>query len=49
MFNRWGQMIYQSSSYQNNWRAPGVPEGTYFFVLKLPDGKDYSGHVTLLR
>lgn len=49
VFNRWGQMIYQSSSYQNNWRAPGVPEGTYFFVLKLPDGKDYSGHVTLLR
>ncbi|HNK42800.1 MAG TPA: gliding motility-associated C-terminal domain-containing protein, partial [Flavobacteriales bacterium] len=49
VFNRWGQPIYESSSYKNNWRAPGVPEGTYFFVLKLPNGKDYSGHVTLLR
>jgi gliding motility-associated-like protein len=49
VFNRWGQAIYESTNYKNNWRAPDVAEGTYFFVLKLANGKDYSGHVTLLR
>ena len=49
VYNRWGQMIYESTNYKNNWRAPDVAEGTYFFVLKLANGKDYSGHVTLLR
>jgi gliding motility-associated-like protein len=49
VFNRWGQSVYESTNYKNNWRAPDVSEGTYFFVLKLANGKDYSGHVTLLR
>ncbi|HNK42490.1 MAG TPA: gliding motility-associated C-terminal domain-containing protein, partial [Flavobacteriales bacterium] len=49
VFNRWGQPIYEASSYKNTWRASGVPEGTYFYVLKLPNGKEYTGHVTLLR
>lgn len=49
VYNRWGQAIYESSSYKNTWRAPDVAEGTYYFVLKLENGKEYTGHVTLLR
>jgi len=49
VYNRWGQPVYEASSYRNNWRASGVPEGTYYYVLKLPNGKEYTGHVTLLR
>jgi gliding motility-associated-like protein len=49
VYNRWGQPIYETTSYRNNWRAPNVSEGTYFYVLKLPNGKEYTGHVTLLR
>ena len=49
VYNRWGQAIYESSSYKNTWRAPDVAEGTYYYVLKLENGKEYTGHVTLLR
>ncbi len=49
VYNRWGQPIYEATSYRNTWRAPDVAEGTYFYVLKLPNGKEYTGHVTLLR
>ena len=49
VYNRWGQSIYESSSYKNTWRAPDVSEGTYYYVLKLENGKEYTGHVTLLR
>jgi gliding motility-associated-like protein len=50
VFNRWGQEVYSSSNYKNTWK-PGkdIAEGTYFFVLKLIDGKEYTGNVTLLR
>lgn len=50
VFNRWGQEIYTANNYTNNWRASGVPDGTYFFVLKLnEDGREFTGHVTILR
>lgn len=49
VYNRWGKAVYETSSYKNTWRAPDVAEGTYFYVLKLPNGKEYTGHVTLLR
>jgi gliding motility-associated-like protein len=49
VYNRWGKEVFASSSYKNNWRAPDVAEGTYYYVLKLASGKEYTGHVTLLR
>jgi gliding motility-associated-like protein len=50
VFNRWGQVLFQSGNYKNNWRpSPDIPEGTYFFVLKLEDGRTFTGHVTILR
>ncbi|HEX2617602.1 MAG TPA: gliding motility-associated C-terminal domain-containing protein, partial [Flavobacteriales bacterium] len=49
VFNRWGQKIYENFHYQNNWNAPGVSEGTYFFVLRLEDQREWTGAVTLLR
>lgn len=49
VYNRWGQEIFTSTSYKNTWRAPDVAEGTYYYVLKLQGGKEYTGHVTLLR
>ena len=50
VYNRWGQLVYETNNYRNNWRATDVPEGTYFYVLKLPDeDREYTGHVTILR
>lgn len=49
VYSRWGNVVYENSSYRNTWNAKDVSEGTYFFVLRLADGREYSGHVTLLR
>lgn len=49
VYNRWGQPIFQATNYQNQWRALDVPDGTYYYVLHLGDGRDFAGHVTLLR
>ena len=49
VFNRWGQEIFTSTNYKNTWKAKDVPDGTYFYILKLYTGKEYTGNVTLLR
>jgi len=49
IFNRWGNVVFESANYRNNWRANDVPDGTYYYILVLSDGRDFSGHVTILR
>ncbi len=49
VYNRWGQMIYESMNYRNTWRPRDVPEGTYYYVFAMADGRKWAGHVTLLR
>lgn len=49
VYNRWGQAIYEIANYKNQWQALGVPDGTYYYVLHLADGRDFAGHVTLIR
>ncbi len=33
IFNRWGNKIYESSDYQNNWKGDGQSDGVYYFIL----------------
>lgn len=33
VFNRWGQVIFESKNYNNTWRAAGVSDGTYFYEI----------------
>jgi len=54
VFNRWGQIVYESDGYRNNWdgknNGEDVPIGTYYYVLDLKDGSDeYKGYLTLSR
>lgn len=49
VYSRWGNVVYESSSYQNNWKAADVSDGTYFYELRLRDGRVFTGHVTILR
>ena len=49
VYSRWGSVVYESSSYQNNWKAADVSDGTYFYELRLKDGLAFTGHVTILR
>lgn len=52
IYNRWGNEVYHSTNYQNDWDGAGLNEGTYYYVLKLRTGsetKDYKGWVGLMR
>jgi len=52
IFNRWGNLVYYSSPYNNNWvgevnrgtvvdGSDGiVPAGTYFYIINLNEGKE---------
>ncbi len=49
IFSRWGTAVYEARNYANQWRGADAPDGTYFYVLILDDGREFTGHVTLVR
>jgi len=54
IFNRWGDKVYETRNYQNDWagtynRNP-LPAGTYFYMLELEEGADpLTGFITIFR
>ncbi len=38
VFNRWGNEIYRSDAYYNNWNGSDQAAGNYYYVLQLFDG-----------
>lgn len=54
VYNRYGQVIYTSAGYKNDWdgsyQGNKVPTGTYFYILDSGTEKGkYTGSVTILR
>jgi gliding motility-associated-like protein len=61
VYNRWGNKVFQSNDYQNDWdgRGPGnilgdyVPMGTYYYIVTITDAageaKKYSGPLTVVH
>jgi gliding motility-associated-like protein len=49
IFNRWGNLVYRSDAYQNNWNGDSQSEGTYFYLLELSNGENKEGSVTIVR
>lgn|GEM_PF-3181877 len=56
IFNRYGNEIYTTKGYgvnQKYWTGQGMPEGTYYYVLKvfgIDNGeKNFKGFITLMR
>lgn len=60
IFNRNGNVVYNVKGYQNDWEgqsgglfsfgSENLPDGTYYYVLKLNDGgEDLSGTIELKR
>ena len=35
VFNRWGNEVYNSPNYNNNWDGQNLNEGTYYYLIKL--------------
>ena len=49
ILNRWGNEVYSTNNYQNNWNGGDLPDGTYYYVVVLQTGKDYKGTLKLIR
>ncbi len=51
IFNRWGKKIFEQENYKNDWNGGGFNDGTYFFILSVPDATPnaYKGHVQIMR
>ena len=53
VYNRWGDELYSTKDYQNNWngtyKGKSLPEGSYYYVLETKEGKVYKGAVNILR
>ena len=61
VYNRWGHRVYASEDYKNDWDGKanygvrvgnttnGLPDGTYFYVVKLSDGREYVRYMTINR
>jgi gliding motility-associated-like protein len=54
IYTRWGTKIYDNKNYQNDWEGRDynnreMPPDTYFYVLKLPDGRIVKGFVEIRK
>lgn len=49
IFNRWGNLIYEKDNYTNDWKAEGVSDGAYYYVLTLPGDKNYGQFLHVMR
>lgn len=39
VYDRWGNLIFEDSSYNNTWRATDVNDGTYYYIARMLDSK----------
>ncbi len=49
IYNRWGNKVFESSNYRNEWAGADEEEGTYYYILKRSDGENFSGNLQLVR
>jgi hypothetical protein len=50
ILNRWGQEVFYSSHYQNDFTGADLAAGVYFFELKISDAdKHVTGSLTILK
>lgn len=49
IFDRWGIKVYENPNYKNEWKADGVSDGTFFYIINVPDDKSYTGFVTVFK
>lgn len=44
VLNRWGTQVYSSRNYNNDWNGGSLPDGTYYYVLKVRNGGEWTIH-----
>ena len=52
IFNRWGEVVFETSDYNNDWggtkNGEALPDGVYFYSITCSD-IEYTGSINLLR
>ena len=49
IFDRWGRKVYENPNYNNEWNAEGVADGTFFYIVEVPNDKKYNGFLTVFK
>ncbi len=61
IYNRWMTLVYRNNDYKNDWNgttnnglrigstSEGLPDGTYFYVVKLENGLQFVRYLTITR
>lgn len=50
IYNRWGNQVYETSSYDNKWDAINQSDGVYYYMLTHnTTGQQYKGYVEVSR
>jgi len=51
IFDRWGRKLYENKDYKSDWKADGVPDGSYYYTLKTVGfytTETHKGSITIL-
>ena len=48
VFNRWGNMVFKSNAYNNDFNGKDLTDGVYFYILSSPDGDVFTGNVSVI-
>jgi hypothetical protein len=49
VYNRWGEIVYQSGDYKNDWAPVNLVDGTYFYIIKIPGQDPYSSTLNIFN
>ncbi len=49
IFDRWGRKVYTTGNYNNDWKGEGISDGTFYYVLDVPQDKSYNGFITVFH
>ena len=53
IFNRWGQLVYETNDYQNDWGGTKdtepLPDGVYYYAIGCDEEREYKGSINLMR
>jgi gliding motility-associated-like protein len=51
IFNRWSDVVFKASPYNNTWEGEGLPEGTYYYIFTADREikKSEKGYITLIK
>lgn len=54
VFNRWGNLMYSTDDYQNDWTGIGpsgqpLADDTYYILVRFNNGREYNGYLVIKR